>query len=46
MWSVQNGHTVITRLLLDRGANVNLADEVNKNSTISDRVSVNVCFCV
>ena len=46
MWSVQNGHTGTTTLLLDRGANVNLADEVSKNSTVSDRVSIDACYCV
>ena len=45
MWSVRNGHTANTMLLLDRGANVDLADEVRKNDTVSDRDSVNVCVC-
>jgi hypothetical protein len=44
MWSVENGHTGTATLLLDRGANVDLADEVRKNKTLSDRVSVNVRF--
>jgi hypothetical protein len=43
MWSVQNGHTANTTLLLDKGANVNLADEVSESNTVSDRVSVYVC---
>jgi hypothetical protein len=43
MWSVQNGHAGTTTMLLDAGANINLADEVSKNNTVSDWVSVNVC---
>jgi hypothetical protein len=46
MWSVRNRHTATTTLLLDTGANVNLADKVSKNNTVSDRVSVYDCVCV
>ena len=31
MWSSRIGHTAITKLLLERGANIDLADKVAKD---------------
>jgi hypothetical protein len=48
MWSARTGHTATTTLLLDRGANVNLADNVSDSTDVPVWycVSVFVCTCI
>ena len=48
MWSARIGHAATTTLLLDRGANINLADNVSDSTDVSvwDCVYVIGCTCI